>query len=314
MSFDKTAQACIDMHRKAHGISLQAGKPSIAALHKQFLIARELHAGTNLQNLKEEIEIELKTTEHIYSFPMLGMKLRIYHKAVVALIGEIPSGDLEQPEEEGFFDKEMAHVLTEMVSLTFLGFYERAKHIFDKWEEENGDDESNKILNFRGTCIYYYYGLSAIGLHRRKSKTKRSRKITNKWFQYLQNASDYSTWNFKNKASLLLAEKLSLATKSDEAKIQYDLAIRSAESSKFVHEQGLACELAGMHYERQGNTEKARSLFTQAETCYEVWGSIVKTRQMREKINSLSYPEGVISQPPHLEIYRSPQLNDLTSL
>ena len=276
------------MHRKAYEISLQAGKPSIAAVHKQFLIARELHAGTSLQNLKEEIQIELKMSDHIYSLPHLGMKLLTYNEAVLALIGEAKSNNFEELEVESSFDKEMAYVQTKMVSLTFLGFYDRARHIFNKWEEENGEDESNKIMSFRGACIYFYYGLSAIGLHRKKSKAKRNRKINNKWLKVLQNAAAYSSWNFKNKASLLLAEKLSLELKNDEAEVQYGIAIESAKSSKFIHEQGLACELAGMHYERQGKSRMARSLFTQAESCYEVWGSIVKTRQMKEKIDNLT--------------------------
>ena len=103
----------------------------------------------------------------------------------------------------------------------------------------------------------------------------------------MQDAAKLSKWNFQNKASLLLAEKLSFSQNNLDAEVQYANAVKEAKSSSFVHEEGLASELAGAHYERLGNIVKALPLFQQAENCYIVWGSIVKTRQMQEKIRSL---------------------------
>jgi ribosome-binding protein aMBF1 (putative translation factor) len=71
---------------------------------------------------------------------------------------------------------------------------------------------------------------------------------------------------------------------NSEAKAAYDASIAEARSSKFVHEEGLACELAGNHYESLENIEKAVSLFEQAKQCYKAWGSQWKTHQMAEKI------------------------------
>lgn len=83
---------------------------------------------------------------------------------------------------------------------------------------------------------------------------------------------------------LVVAEKLSAQDRQQEAELKYDCAIRESQSSKFIHEEALACELAGMHYERKGNTKKAVSLFRQAEQCYKVWGSPIKMLQMMSKI------------------------------
>ena len=58
----------------------------------------------------------------------------------------------------------------------------------------------------------------------------------------------------------------------------YMKAIEESRSSHFVHEEGLACELAGMHYGRRGDITKAKELFQQAENCYETWGSALQTR------------------------------------
>jgi hypothetical protein len=65
------------------------------------------------------------------------------------------------------------------------------------------------------------------------------------------------------------------------------LAIELSKNSKFIHEEGLSCELAGMHQERVGNTSKALSLFQQAESCYNQWGNERKARKMAEKVKRL---------------------------
>lgn len=44
------------MHRRACEIGLKVGDTSIAAIHQQFLIVRQLYAGTNLLALKKELE------------------------------------------------------------------------------------------------------------------------------------------------------------------------------------------------------------------------------------------------------------------
>ena len=102
------------------------------------------------------------------------------------------------------------------------------------------------------------------------------------------NAAECSEWNFQNKASLLLAEKLSSSSKHEKAEVHYMKAIEESRSSHFVHEEGLACELAGMHYGRRGDITKAKELFQQAENCYETWGSAAKIRQVQKKIKSIN--------------------------
>ena len=53
-----------------------------------------------------------------------------------------------------------------------------------------------------------------------------------------------------------------------EADVQYDTAIEISKTSKFVQEEGLSCELAGLHHERLDNNLKAMALFQRAKKCY----------------------------------------------
>ena len=210
------------------------------------------------------------------------MKLHYYYKAVLTLIGE-------QSSSLSHHDQELAYVESKMMWLVYLGFYDRARHMAVRWKRLHKDNESKKIAvsSLREIYANFYYGLSDIALRRQKN-VKRRKLPEKEWLNVVINAAECSEWNFQNKASLLLAEKLSSSSKHEKAEVHYMKAIEESRSSHFVHEEGLACELAGMHYGRRGDITKAKELFQQAENCYETWGSAAKIRQVQKKIKSIN--------------------------
>ena len=274
------------MHKKAYDIGQQVGDTSFASIHQQFLTVRQLHAGTNLLDLKEELEFNIKTIEQYCSFPVIGVKLRYYYKAVLILIGEESSSLSIEQDEGSHYEQEHSYVFSNMMWLVYLGYYARARHMAVRWGLLSGDNQAKQV-KFREIYVNFYYGLSDIALRRPKNvKTKRFPE--KEWLNVVINAAECSEWNFQNKASLLLAEKLSSSSKHEKAEVHYMKAIEESRSSHFVHEEGLACELAGMHYERRGDITKAKELFQQAENCYETWGSAAKIRQVQKKIKSIN--------------------------
>lgn len=66
-------------------------------------------------------------------------------------------------------------------------------------------------------------------------------------------------------------------------------AVEFSQASKFVHEEGLCHELAGMHYEGLGKFQQALTSFHQAEKCYRAWGSQMKVNKTGEKILHVSH-------------------------
>jgi len=84
----------------------------------------------------------------------------------------------------------------------------------------------------------------------------------------------------------LEAEYFSLNGNNEEANSSYAAAIASARSSKFVHEQGLACEYAGFHYKKIGDHVSAWDFFNQAKQCYAEWGSQTKVGIMARQLES----------------------------
>ena len=61
----------------------------------------------------------------------------------------------------------------------------------------------------------------------------------------------------------------------------------SSVAHRFIHEQGLACELAGFHFQKIGNVQRACRFFDQAKSCYTEWGSPMKVESISHQQEKL---------------------------
>ena len=64
--------------------------------------------------------------------------------------------------------------------------------------------------------------------------------------------SQHSSWNWENKMLLLEAEKMHTLGDFDGAASFYERSIQSAREHKFIHEEAIASELAGLFYLERG--------------------------------------------------------------
>jgi hypothetical protein len=85
--------------------------------------------------------------------------------------------------------------------------------------------------------------------------------------------SQYSQWNFLNKALLLEAEKMYLLGDFEEASKTYQEAIVLSNKHKFIHEEAIACELKGHFCFQTHNHRDALGYFVHSVRCYEKWGA-----------------------------------------
>jgi hypothetical protein len=93
---------------------------------------------------------------------------------------------------------------------------------------------------------------------------------------------------YSSQVHLLEAEQFSYHCNDNKAKESYAAAISSARSSGFIHEQGLACELAGYHSKRVNEFSSSWSFFDEAKRCYTEWGSQMKVDSVTQQLDSLS--------------------------
>lgn len=103
----------------------------------------------------------------------------------------------------------------------------------------------------------------------------------------LKEKGEKASWNNKNKIHLLEAEIASIADDREKAKLCYNAAISGARSSRFIHEEGLACEFAALHCMKHGNDEDAKGLLQQALVCYTKWGSEVRVNLVQKHMGKL---------------------------
>jgi PAS domain S-box-containing protein len=90
---------------------------------------------------------------------------------------------------------------------------------------------------------------------------------------------------FENRAAMVGAELARLEDRTLAAEELYELAIRSAHTHGFVHNEALANELAGRFYAARGFEKIANAYLRDARYCYLRWGADGKVRQLDQ-----SYP------------------------
>ena len=142
--------------------------------------------------------------------------------------------------------------------------------------------ESHHQLNPHYLMGYFYEGLASFELARLAGTNESST-----WIERGQSVlakmrcwSEQSLWNWKNKVLLLEAESLSLSGDLDRAGPLYDDAIRCANNHKFIHEEAIACELAGMFYYERGFRQKSYSYLVHSVKSYEEWGAHAVARRV----------------------------------
>merc|ERR1719203_1517927 len=96
--------------------------------------------------------------------------------------------------------------------------------------------------------------------------------------------SVHSDWNFKNKLLLLEAEMHNNQKDFDKAASCYQASIRAAQEHKFIHEEAIASELAGLFFLERGLHQKSKLFFEHSSKCYEKWGASAVTKRIEEII------------------------------
>ena len=191
-----------------------------------------------------------------------------------------------QSEECDITDATAIHTVQLIMPALYLGHFDRVVFLAKKFESLQDDEKKRSPI--RAILVSFYYGLAAAGIYRRK-KTSRLLPILQSAISTLLKSSQASSWNLRPKLLLLQAENYSIRDKKKDS--VYDDAIKAAQSSKFLHDEALACELAGKHFERSKNLTKALSLYKQAEKCYRDWGTEKKANQMRQLFENLPFTE-----------------------
>jgi tetratricopeptide (TPR) repeat protein len=140
------------------------------------------------------------------------------------------------------------------------------------------------------TYIYffheYYDGLINFHFAGRTGDSRYRDRGENALMQ-LREWSRHSDWNFQSKLFLLKAEKYRIENDVTNAEICYDASIQAAHEHKFINEEAMANELAGIFYWELGSHQRALVYFKQSIVCYKKWGASAIARVIESRIGKI---------------------------
>jgi tetratricopeptide (TPR) repeat protein len=136
----------------------------------------------------------------------------------------------------------------------------------------------------------FYYSLSLAASYQQASSAEKEEY----WQQLMANQEQMQVWmdncpeNFTHQYLLVAAEMARLSGDQLEAIELYDRAIAAAKEHNFIHNEGLANELAAKFYLHWGKEKMAIGfMLTDAYYCYALLGSRSKNHPTGSKISSV---------------------------
>jgi len=249
------------------------GDTSSGFINAVYHIGKLFEAGIHLQILLKRTEYYLEIAR-IHNITRHNFIFCMFRDTVLFLMGRECNTDFE-------VDTHPIAAYHKAVRAFWLGHSERSHHfcseIFDGILPEYRNHRMKVML---------FYGLNSLKIRQRLSRIK-IKEVRSIALEMLNNAAKSSEYNFKNKVHLLEAQIFSREKKNEEAQASFIAAIASARSSGFIHEQGLASELAGLHYKQIGDVGSASRMFHQAKQCYDKWGSQLKVDSITRQLELL---------------------------
>ena len=96
----------------------------------------------------------------------------------------------------------------------------------------------------------------------------------------------HSEWNFKNKLLLVEAELCNTQKDYDKAASLYEASVKAAKMHKFIHEEAIASECAGIFFSERGLRQKSLSYFKHSSECYKEWGALAVVNRVEDMIQN----------------------------
>jgi len=270
---------------------------NIAFYNSIHLVRLSLLCGVKLSSLLEETDSHLEVMTRFHN--KLSMPYLLAYRETISLLidkGQSTGSSRKMENYEEMTSNAVyaqRHNETQYFNKMFQAFWQghssRCHHYAKKALEMNLLGRHNRLI------ILFYAALNSFrGIKNNNGNGSQFAKVRGLYKQALtalRAAAELSPGNFSNKVFLVEAELHSFERKYDKAKSSYTAAITASCSSGYVHEHGLACEHAGLHYIRIGEPQTALVLLQQAKQSYNNWGSEMKVdtiSQLIEKVLSMS--------------------------
>lgn len=289
--------AIADAHRQGHKVGERSGDYLYSTLNYFTSNIISYFAGENLSTMRKELRDSFLKMQGKSHQSLIGWgNMSLMHLQYVILqdgeerlneerVDDVP-GLKAVMVDSGKPDATVS-MLDKILFVQRLFFFRRFDDIsFDAINISEEIFEKKHFLRPQLLLGIFFEGLLAFQCARRESNHLRKEE----WMRRGESASkrmmclsDHLAWNWENKSLLLIAEKLYTDGNFDQAASCYDKAVRSANEHRFIHEEAMACELAGdFYYER--NSQKSYAFFVHSIECYMKWGAFAVARRVESSL------------------------------
>ncbi|NBB77545.1 MAG: AAA family ATPase, partial [Bacteroidetes bacterium] len=141
------------------------------------------------------------------------------------------------------------------------------------------------LAKYDVAIFWFYEGLVSMAAAResegneRRSLLRRARKNIRQFRKWAK----YCPANHQHKLDLLVAEMAWCKDKEKQARKQYDLAIKGAQSGEFLNEEALSLERAGLYYLSTEQEFIAENYLRKAYQAYKEWGAVAKVQDLKKR-------------------------------
>ncbi|KAL7437496.1 hypothetical protein ACHAXM_005669 [Skeletonema potamos] len=272
MGYIEPLQSVNDVMIRGHEYGLMSGNISSAMLSLAMSIVVDYWSGKPLSLVKSTMDDMLRRTSSKSTLALI-QTLPLYRSAL-AMIGNVDDISMIIGTEEERKMRETTLHLLKVVHFNkmYVGFMFRS---YNEVKQLANAYDAIASLPFNIILISDYMHMFYGGLINFWIARKTGDAI---WFergqvaiQKMRSYANCSSWNFKNKLLLLQAEQSFHLEDFESAKVYYDDAISHAQEYKFVHEEALACELAGYFLSERGDKNSSLFYFLRAQRKYHEW-------------------------------------------
>jgi PAS domain S-box-containing protein len=282
--------------KKGYEYGLKTGEFEMAGYDAQFYCINSYFAGVELQQLEKLIDFYGEAVRR-FRAEIAASILAPFWQAIKNLLST--TGDPYVFAGEWFNQEEMVPVyeqkqnhgglaafyVNQMVLSYLFGNYEQALACSGLVEEH----QSGMLAMFTQSVAIFYDSLIRLQLYPHRATLAQAQLLekVSANQQVMKGLADSAPMNFLHKFYLVDAEQMRVAGEGMATLDYYDNAVLLARENGFIQEEALSNELAARFCMGKGKEEFARVYMKEAHRCYESWGAIGKSKDLKKRYPNL---------------------------
>ncbi len=289
---------------------LETGDFVFSAITGQLLMYWNFYGGESIEKVLkrgELISMQVASLNQVLQIE----RIKLFRQSVLALVEGVQDFDVLQGE---IYDETKVNFPKEPAfDLYFHNLNMQKKYlaiVFNEYETawKYCCAEKQFMIPVKGSptehLFYYYESLCITPIFASSTPAiqKKLLRICKKNLNLIQGLQKYSEINYTNKYELMQAEWYRLSGQHDLAMSAYTDAIKYARQNKFILDEALALERAGMFYLSLNQTEIAQFYLSHAYHTYNKWGARAKLDHMKKQYVGLVTDEEMISNSSTLDL------------